>query len=198
MAHLQLKILLIATFFVISACNQPTQVRTATTTADVSNKANIVGMYPHSDEFKKKTHGENFLQNATTCAKCHGADFNSGSAQVSCKACHVHPMGWAAPQKHGVHYLNSTEEQRADCLKCHQAEGASENLNCTNCHKAYPHKGRHGKLAKTYDGKCFSCHKQETHPQIPNNKMCNDCHQGSINIEWVEKPERIPNSKKKK
>lgn len=200
MHNLQCKLLLLSTFIVLVSCNQPTQVKQA---AVLDAKVDVTSIYPHTEEFKQKHHGENFLQNATTCAKCHGSDLSGGNTQVSCQKCHTHPFGWASPQKHGAQYLSADKERRGDCLKCHQGEQAPQNLNCTNCHKAYPHKGRHGKIAQAYEGNCFSCHKQETHPNMPNKKACAECHDGELKIEWVEpksskaaptKSKRLPTS----
>jgi predicted CxxxxCH...CXXCH cytochrome family protein len=98
-------------------------------------------------------HGKNIadpVTDAKACTQCHGTNFNGGSSQKSCNACHKHDDGisptsanfhgkfaaaksWnlsACKTCHGADYSGGMSGKT--CLSCHNKPNGPE--NCTTCH----------------------------------------------------------------
>lgn len=181
--------------FLLSACNK------ATTSNDnggvnPTGKSSVI-YYPHSEEFKKKSHGEALFQDRAQCMKCHGDDLKGGTSKVSCTTCHQsypHPENWSLQKNHGKYFSNLKETDVKDCSTCHKdtnVEGARA-VSCTSCHSAYPHsaefkEGMHGDAARSYAGKCSVCH-TDFKANMPNMGECASCHSGQLTIYWKDTP----------
>ena len=120
--------------------------------------------------------------NNTTCADCHGADFNGGIAHIACGLCHMggptsmHPAGWLrdACFNHGT-YATGYGTTACANLYCHgtNLSGVSgSGPSCTKCHNPIP------------SGTCGSCHSippatgaHVVHTSTPLNYIvCGVCH----------------------
>ena len=147
--------------------------------------------FPHTEQFKKKTHGEAYLGNRKLCTTCHGSDYQGGNLKIACTGCHSYPhtLKWAMPVHHGKAYvetLNLKEEENA-CLKCHGESSEFKEkhpqhfVSCATCHTSIPHTedfvyGGHDIEARTYAGKCTICH-TDLKRLLPNlTAGCLECH----------------------
>ena len=162
----------LATMVVLS-CTKPTPppVTVETPGTRLASTDAVAKVFPHSQKFKTTfLHGTEFFKDKKVCAQCHGIDFAGGSINKSCMNCHPYPHQprWAFPSNHGHTF---TGGQREACLKCHGEKSAfkerhaQEFVSCGTCHPLLPHSqdfmeggDDHYKLAKTYEGKCTTCH----------------------------------------
>lgn len=148
---------------VIACKKESNQLIAQSTSQVVANQS--LEIYPHSEEFKNSTlHGAMFLQNRTSCTKCHGENFSGGTSRVACSSCHNYPhnLGWAQPQNHGSYFAKILADQKKtqkdplkrnvkECMMCHEkpadsnATGTevSQHSNkiplCNACHADVPH-----------------------------------------------------------
>lgn len=206
-----------------AGCNRPTQNNTNGESPEAAAGAMIV--YPHTAEFKTSLqHADAFFKDKASCFKCHSSDGSGGSAQVSCKKCHLtptpHSQNWSLPQSHGEQYKALSESAQAQCLSCHKGEQPKSGVTCQQCHVAYPHNKSfkngnkaHKELGMSHLGKCLICHSDYVRnmPDSASEGGCRSCHNDSnLNIIWkeqvkegetnggAEKEKRTPNSSKTK
>ncbi|HEX4924848.1 MAG TPA: hypothetical protein VFV50_12215 [Bdellovibrionales bacterium] len=179
--------------FAVIACNRPT---TPKNTGDTNIKPQAADIFPHSEEFKKSTHGKYFLSDRASCVGCHGANLKGGTSNVSCVSCHKsypHDVHWALPANHGSAYLKADDKKQA-CLACHYRENAGEQMSCKTCHKAYPHDfpteedfkvggGSHATLGRTPEGKCLNCH-ADFKKHMSSEGGCRDCHGEDFKLQY--------------
>lgn len=201
MKKFTLSFVIVAGFATLFACNQPNQKASqVATTPEGKTNENLAAVFPHSDDFKMKTHPHYFRKDPELCAKCHGKDWSGGNTQVSCSKCHgekfPHPAAWALPTNHGESFTKLNDDDKKRCFVCHNADAVKTakkgetKIACQNCHAAFPHTdefkmGGHAEMAKTYEGKCTACHKGFT-ANMPNMK-CEMCHAGKkLEIHWAE------------
>lgn len=154
--------------------------------------------FPHPrDWVLVKNHSAQFMKDTQSCASCHGGDSKGGKSQVSCFSCHAnfpHPKGWAVPDQHGKAFAAIAD--KSSCLACHNPANTSNfATSCNTCHSAFPHgkgfvMGGHAALARTYAGKCLSCHRdyKENMPKMGADGGCLSCHDGKIQIHWQATP----------
>lgn len=151
--------------------------------------------YPHTTDWKNRlNHGKAFAESkdrSSDCLSCHKNRVTTEKQPPNCTQCHAafpHTGGFASPSKHGAVFVASTDKQ-TDCLKCHAPDLAGENrpIKCSSCHTAYPFAhdedffksggGEHGKLARTFEGKCTACH-TDFKKNLPTlgDLGCSSCH----------------------
>jgi hypothetical protein len=119
-------------------------------------------------------HREVVLQSAnkaTSCASCHGQNFQGGSAGVSCYQCHAgypHPEGFGDPDAednfHEAYFVSSENWDLATCQGCHGMDYAGR--PDTAPENAFP-----GRIESK---NCLQCHTGPTGPE-----ECNTCHGSS-------------------
>lgn len=156
--------------------------------------------FPHpADWSKKELHATAFQKSGSSCAGCHGDDWKGGKTQVSCQQCHngyPHPKGWTTPSVHGKAFVEAKD--KAACFNCHDSKKLEKTAtDCTTCHVGFPHMKGHKTLAMTYDGKCTACHRNltENMPKYGSQGGCTSCHDGTLEIHWLEEPEPTPTPK---
>ena len=153
-----MKTLIIALFIFVglTACTKnPTSLPSAGA-GPIAEKVDAI--YPHADGWVT-THGIQYLNNASACTTCHGANLDGGRARVSCNKCHSsypHTPFWAKPENHGAAFakiLTDIEAGNGDvmqnqCVTCHKAPEAgtpilspksAKNTLCNSCHVGVPH-----------------------------------------------------------
>lgn len=139
--------------------------------------------------------------NVQSCLVCHGQDYNGGTSNVSCVACHqqrgatLHGRGWVDPSSanfHGKAIAANGWDMRpcqtchgetyaggrvpSSCRTCHTGAGGPE--NCATCHGSAnpaPPRDLSGNTAKTARG--VGAH--QTHflgSTIAVALFCNECH----------------------
>ena len=201
------KSLILFATILVAACNKPTPTTITGETLGrrLAQPEEVAKVFPHTEEFKTTfLHGTEFLKDKKVCAQCHGIDFAGGSINKSCLNCHPYPHQprWAFPTNHGRVFTSAN--QREACLKCHGEKSAfkerhsQEFVSCGTCHTPIPHSQdfmeggeEHSTLAKTYEGKCTSCH-TDLKRNMPSTGEdgCYMCHsEGQIPImQWHTKP----------
>lgn len=106
------------------------------------------GTHPDPDWAERAQHGVAAKQNPgtmsgfSTCAACHGDDFNGGSAGVSCltvAGCHQvaapHPDGSSWRGESTPTHTNTDRDNAPECALCHQHNaGTPDCFNNTLCH----------------------------------------------------------------
>lgn len=136
------------------------------------------------------------------CRNCHGADFNGGTAGVSCYKCHTtspHSRPWLASSGATIYLHSSTDPTNASaCGSCHSGGAKlttpttppanSGCFNSTLCHGAvvshsFPNPGSTHKASTSG---CNSCHVigsgSSSYPAITNGAPpdCKSCHKLSV------------------
>jgi predicted CxxxxCH...CXXCH cytochrome family protein len=165
--------------------------------------------YPHAEGIVDTTsanfHGTNLAENydfdASTCATCHGSDYEgNGYEKKNCYRCHSiypHIDGFANPgieDYHGNYIIQDLSFDISSCATCHgnnySGEGY-EQKDCRACHQDYPHPqgftnttsdNFHGiYLAETYNwvmDACQVCHGENYNGEGYSEKNCKSCHPG--------------------
>lgn len=98
-----------------------------------------------SEEF----HGHVLRNNdwdVSSCATCHGNDFQGGETKVSCYTCHSsfpHDADWlqaSSDKFHGT-FLQNNGWDTESCAACHgqDYQGGDVGVSCYTCHSAFPH-----------------------------------------------------------
>lgn len=189
--------------FTIMGCNQPTKAPSSPGSPNAKEAAKI---YPHTEEFKKKTHGASHLADKSLCLSCHVAQGPNEGSKISCSNCHTtypHAASWALPKNHGHQFVNADGPTKESCLGCHGGDMGTKAVTCKECHVAFPHSDEfkeggdnHKSLAKTYEGKCTTCH-TDMKKNMPNygDTGCTSCHEGKPEVIWKEQTASI-NKKK--
>ncbi|HKI51129.1 MAG TPA: hypothetical protein VJ995_03570 [Geothermobacteraceae bacterium] len=141
-------------------------------------------------------HGAAAQADVNSCAACHGADFQGGSAGVSCYKCHFGPTGSKIPAgeswSHGTVPHNTTAliGSSAVCNQCHDTSrlyGNGPNA-CHDCHASATHPvGQawldvnsatfHGAAATADVVSCQACHGADYQGGI-SGVSCSQCHFG--------------------
>jgi predicted CxxxxCH...CXXCH cytochrome family protein len=105
--------------------------------------SSVVGFHPDgmSDPASQNFHGILIAaQNGDTkeCTKCHGMDYNGGTAKKSCNACHRHPAGVLDPASSNFHgkVVAANNYSMNQCKKCHASDytGGISGVSCLTCH----------------------------------------------------------------
>lgn len=139
---------------------------------------------PHSLEFRGTGHAFEARSNRETCIACHADPKREKmSSRWACSSCHNYPHGpsWALPTNHGVAFAR--DKNRVGCLECHDDNPESAPPSCSSCHVKVPHSddfknGGHAPIARTYQGKCTSCHSDLKTKYFPtySGTGCYTCH----------------------
>ncbi len=203
-------ILIIALSISMISCSKNTTTENSKNSQTQSVTLLDATIYPHSEDFKQRTHGTHYLEDRTLCSRCHGSEKIKGTSNVTCTQCHSlypHPTNWAIPTSHGEKFLTLSKEEKSQCFKCHgQKEKKSDNamaVACNSCHKSYPHSNdfemgddNHAEMARSYQGHCESCHTDFKANMPTSENGCRDCHgvKRRLKIFWekIETPPAEP------
>ena len=148
------------------------------------------------DKKSPTNHGITAKKNPAECTACHGADYNGGTAGVSCYSCHFSPAGSLVPPgsswSHGSVPHSSLSSYGVVCNNCHNTDRTYGNApaSCHDCHAtgAAPHPtGQtwldrksatfHGVPAKQNVAQCAACHGSDYNGGS-SGVSCNKCHFG--------------------
>lgn len=139
-------------------------------------------------------HGTKVLASGkSSCATCHGSDYQGGESGVSCYRCHrfyPHLEDWNTKGAAGFHGLAvDTDSLAVQCAICHgdNLEGQGDIPGCYKCHSLYPHQqgwmskntaSFHGAYLKSVNwdlSSCAGCHGESLQGQGAS-PACSTCH----------------------
>ena len=143
----------------------------------------------------------------SSCAVCHGSDFNGGISGVSCKTCHPtqsgHPSaGWLDPSQNGFHGVRLAQAGLGYCSGCHGSDyrGGVAGVSCYTCHNGpsgHPEAGWLDKTSNLFHGlaasrrglpACAACHGQDFSGGLAG-VSCKTCHaskSGHPSAGWMD------------
>ncbi len=189
-----LTILILGTLLLLGGCSEPSE-----------REAESPHPEGWADPGSPNFHGSQNI-NLSTCAACHGDDFQGGSSELSCYSCHQYPHqpDWSSLEIHGASVISADFSLEA-CSDCHlnTFSADSSSWDCWSCHSYFPHTEgmedyKHGGAVRTIGYRvwvCQSCHGDDysgglagvscltCHAYSP--EACNTCH-GTFNADPAE------------